>query len=338
MAAANFYSDRSVPFCGTYLGGESMPDERCKYIPTINLITAITGMLFLAVQIEGADAQALCTPLPVHVLMMPRGGGASERHPVLAWRLVAAVIMQAAWAVRFVFVPCLVMAGSGFALGGSHNAQSLVLNALAASFIPDLDSILFRVMPRAHVDAYRQRSSPAIKSAAARERFDFATCTLFYIVNAAFGFYFYQHMVAPGAGDRLGRPFSNFYWVLCMYGHVRAALYVIREVLSPRKFGNMFDDTTARHHLVHAVMLVVVLMGCSFFSYHIVYVRIFDQGLGSSSIFYPLEGSEQWNCLKEVTDCDEFAIFSGWTVNQTSLGASYSYGEWYGSWDGILQG
>eukprot|EP00966_Prymnesium_polylepis_P255325 5899049-Prymnesium_polylepis.1 len=73
MAAANFYSDRSVPFCGTYPGGESMPDEGCEYVPTINLITAITGMLFLAVQLEGADGQALCTPLPVHVLMMPRG-------------------------------------------------------------------------------------------------------------------------------------------------------------------------------------------------------------------------------------------------------------------------
>eukprot|EP00966_Prymnesium_polylepis_P164821 3810863-Prymnesium_polylepis.1 len=47
-----------------------------------------------------------------------------------------------------------------------------------------------------------------------------------------------------------------------------------------QELGTIFDAPTARHHLhhlMHAVMLVVVVVGCSFFSNHIVYVRIFDQ-------------------------------------------------------------
>jgi len=266
ISMGSVYTGRTISFCGglddVYYDFR-LDEDGCAVIPTINVLTSIGGLIFLAFQCRDDDMQTFLTPHPLAYILSaspppqrPRNDRA--RPPMTWWRGVALAAMQLAWLIRFLLVPVLVMSGSAIALGSSVDAVGTVLyttsdrttchrnatspasvprpipgdrrNAMAAGFIFDLDEVLYeQVAPARWRNAYQASS---IHSTAFHEVSHFWKASItwsLYAVTLGFSLVFYVMFVGPVV-DTWQRPQSNWYFWLQMFMHARAGVFVLAQV------------------------------------------------------------------------------------------------------------
>ena len=111
---------------------------------------------------------------------------------------------------------------------------------------------------------------------------------------------------------------GRYFW-LALFFHARSALYVVAQGCMAFLYWGV-----SRKAATLSTLLLVVTVGSSFSTYHLIYRRGMDQYLGSANVFYPLPGSPQAKCLFLEAQCDPYTIYTGWPENVTELGPSYT--------------
>jgi len=160
-------------------------------------------------------------------------------------------------------------------------------------------------------------------------RLKYATGYLLALTNTTFAVLLYLKEVGPSEGGwfEWGRPFPNWRFWLVLFFHARSALYVVAQGCMAFLYLGV-----SRKAATLSTLLLVVTVGSSFCTYHLIYRRGMDQYLGSANAFHPLPGSPQAKCLFLEANCDPYTIYTGWPENVTELGPSYTYeSSWYGA-------
>jgi len=121
-------------------------------VPYVLKVAGAIGCIVMVTLGRGEDKETLWTPFPAASPSYQARKLLSRRD---CWRLLPLVLLQCCWALRAVFVPITIVVGVGHALAASRNAQETVLNALAAGYLFDLDSLGYALLVPTHKrDAY----------------------------------------------------------------------------------------------------------------------------------------------------------------------------------------
>eukprot|EP00966_Prymnesium_polylepis_P336979 7391839-Prymnesium_polylepis.1 len=345
LAIGNFYAGSSAKICakGAY------PTE-CESIPIISILSSLCGMILLCMVVRNEDLETLKTPFFLEAWLLslqrvPPGAKVSGR----LWRAFAMLMLLLCWCFRYLFVPGLVISGSAIALAGSSDAQSIVLNSIAAAFIMDIDNMAYEFVGtsgagHSWAKAYMQAPpSGMLANVTSLERYSWEhfTSTALWLLNTLVGLYFYFTFL--GTNDavsvtlNMSRPFSNSYFMLAMFLHARVLVFIVSHIYLAVRQGekcpNYFGEAVPPGRttlLVYSVVAAVLTAGCSFFTYQVIYHRGFDKAFGSSGV--PMLGSDLYHCLTGEASCTPYTIYDRKrTENQTTYSyASYSYNDWYG--------
>uniref|UniRef100_A0A7S4M1B7 Uncharacterized protein n=1 Tax=Prymnesium polylepis TaxID=72548 RepID=A0A7S4M1B7_9EUKA len=331
LSVANFYQGSDITLCGDLMPGSNSVDE-CVRLPLINFLASICGLILLGFEAFDEEVESLVVPCPAFLFFNPTFRNRWPGIGGVAWRIFSCALQQLAWVSRFLFVPVMVHAGAAFALVSSFDAQAIVLNSLAAGFIFQLDNDLFGLASGRQKEHYRTAkpfypTKPRL--AHTERRLKYATGYLLALTNATFAILLYLKEVGPSEGGwfEWGRPFPNWYFWLALFFHARSALYVVAQGCTACLYLGV-----SRKAATISTLMLVVTVGSSFSTYHLIYRRGMEQYLGSSNVFYPLPGSPQAKCLFLEAHCDPYTIYTGWPENVTELGPSYTYeSSWYGA-------
>ena len=336
-----FYPSATTSFCN-----EGNPG--CTHQPTINVITTVVGLLLLTLNAQYDDHETIECPYPLQMIW--QGNACPEPQGVapvpawarsLPWRTFSAAVVLGVRSVRLYLVPVLVLGGTAVALEASPNAQQIVFNALAAAFIFELDNQIAEWLFPRHI-IKRYLATPSVHVAfqtddqrAVRRwwRFKSVYCWALWFVNFIGAFLFYCFFAANTEIFWV-RPFSNWYFLIQLWLHLRAAVDAVAQVWLQLNDKDLLPTcTTGLERGMRCVILAVLPFGLSFFAFQVIFRSFLDVPLGAASRFYPLEGSEIYQCLTgdpNAQNCDSFSL-KMFPANVTSLAATYTYSSWYGA-------
>eukprot|EP00966_Prymnesium_polylepis_P191221 4431959-Prymnesium_polylepis.2 len=137
LSIANFYEDAYTAFCGDLHGR-----HLCWHVPNIFLLAALVGLALLAAAGFDNDVKTMLLPSPTEMLSSlcrVEGAASAGAQMSTAHGAFCFVLQYVCWTSRFVLLPVLVHSGTAFAISASYDAQDIVLNSLAATFIYGLD-------------------------------------------------------------------------------------------------------------------------------------------------------------------------------------------------------
>ena len=119
--------------------------------PKVVFVARYIGCILLSTMARAEDVETLSTANPAAVILCQFG----MLRGCCYWRVIPLIFLLFCWVLRALLVPLFIVLGVGHALAATGTALDIVLNAGAAGFILDLDSMGYTLLvPPRHRDEY----------------------------------------------------------------------------------------------------------------------------------------------------------------------------------------
>ena len=145
--------------------------------PLINMLASMVSLALLAISFKNDNEGTMLTTCPLEFLLLPsmppaaihateaatiNQRGVTFRSACLSSvRGVLCIALQFLWSARVLLLPIYAGLGTAGAFVASNNAQDVVLNSVAISFVFELDEVLYEaLLPRASREAFEESAPP----------------------------------------------------------------------------------------------------------------------------------------------------------------------------------
>lgn len=114
-----------------------------------NVAMSTAALILLSLYMRRDNLGTMIAAHPIDAILDQDLLAAARTQPLLlAWRVAAAIFLQACWSVRALQVPVYAGIGGALALASSNQAQEIVLNSISIAFIFELDEMIYGLLPK----------------------------------------------------------------------------------------------------------------------------------------------------------------------------------------------
>jgi len=270
IAAANFYPDSSDP------SGR----------PQVVNIAATIGVILLCTMARAEDVETLSTPNPAVVIFCYF----NSLRGCCCWRVLPLLFIQFCWVLRAMLCPLFLTLGVGHALASSESALDIVLNAGAASFILDLDSMGYTLLVQPRMRDKYEKSEPLLVSPLLAESTDILTdlwSWLLWIQSVVASLLILYQGTEVIFYDEM-RTLLLVRGAVLGLAHAHIAFSTWRSIAAKRSIttflaeipADSFPSSLPRMLAGLAVVVALSILLAAFVAYQAIYLKVFDQQFG----------------------------------------------------------